>query len=291
MNNSINIEQNKEYNLLLLFSQKMLYENAKNTKYLIILLGLLNFILGITSNTFSDHRDKILIIAFIILIVSKALNKNACKFNTLAATTQELVDRKLFGFEIESRHLDGNSKDELKSKAKDLRDKMPKKYSDNINNSGYDRPRGVKNWYSDIAPNLSIEKAIIKCQGQNIYWDKALIKFYQKLLLILNLIIVIIFLLLYWNKEVKDVVLGVISSYLIFEILIKELFKTNEYINNCNLIDAIIARSSSSNETSLELLKDLQSKIYSRRKSGFNIPTFIHELNTNKLHKKYSRDN
>jgi len=289
--NNINVEQNKEENLLLLFSQKILYEKTKKTKYFIVFLGLVNFLLGIASKTILGHTEYFLIATFIIMLFSQHLKKDSCKFNNLAAATQELVDRKLYGFEIESRDLGGHSKSYIISTAKNLSDKKSRKYSININNSGTDTPNGVKNWYTDIAPNLPLDEAIMKCQGQNIYWDKYLIKYYKNLLKISCVIILIIFLFLYWNNELKDFVLGLISSYSILEIITKELSKANESTTYHIEIDSILSTSNNLGTINLNLLKDLQSKIYLRRDSCFNVPSFLHKLNSGKLHRTYSRDN
>lgn len=289
--NNINIEQNKEENLLLLFSQKMLYEKTKSSKYVVLTLGLLNFLLGIASKTWLGNTEKFLIATFIIMLISQYFKKKSCKFNNLAASTQELVDRKLYGFEISSRHLGGHAKSELISIANNLRDTKKKKYITNINNSGTDKPKGVKNWYTNIDPHMRLHDAIVKCQGENIYWDKNLVKYYRNLLKILSILILLIFLCLYWRKDLQAFVLGLISSYSILQIIIDEFTKSNDYSTYSTEIDTIISTSKNLNTINTDLLKDLQLKIYLRRNSSFNVPSFIHTLKSKNLHASYSRDN
>lgn len=289
--NNINTEQNKEENLLLLFSQKTLYNKAKTTKYFALLLALINFVLGIVSKTTDLYKDQFLISIFLITWASRYLKNLSCKSNDLAASTQELIDRKLYGFKIESRFLENHNASEIISVAKDLKEKYPQKYLVNISNSGTDTPNGVKNWYTKIHSSLPVDEAILKCQKQNIYWDKCLIKYYENILNILCVIIGIVFLILYWNQGVNSFVLGIISSFSIFDILRTELSMTKKFTNHNIEIDSIISASVNLGSINTDFLQNLQSKIFSRRKSCFNVPSFIHKLKSIKLHSNYDRDN
>lgn len=289
--NNINTDQNKEEILLLLFSQKTLYNNARTAKYFVIFLAIFNFMLGIVHKTTLVYKEQLSIFIFIITLISIYLKNNSSKSNDLAASTQELIDRKLYGFKTENRFLENHSSSSLKSIAMDLKEKYPKKYLININNSGTDTPNGVKDWYTKIYPSLSKEEAILKCQRQNIYWDKYLIKYYKKLLNALCFIILIMFLILYWNQGVNSFVLGIISSFSVFDILRTELSMANKFINSNIVIDSIISTSQYLSTINFDLLEDLQSKIFSRRKSSFNLPSFIHKLKITKVHSNYDRDN
>ena len=54
--NNIEKDQNKEENLLLLFSQKTLYNKSKSIKYFVIFLAIVNFLLGIVSKIIDLHK-------------------------------------------------------------------------------------------------------------------------------------------------------------------------------------------------------------------------------------------
>lgn len=289
--NNISIDQNKEENLLLLFSQKTLYNKAKTTKYFALLLAIINFALGIVSKTTDLYKEQFLISIFIIALASKYLKNLSCKSNDLASSTQELIDRKLYGFKIESRFLENHNASELISVAKDLKEKYPQKYLVEISNSGTDKPNGVKNWYTKIYSNLTVDEAILKCQKQNIYWDKYLIKCYKNILNTLCVFIGIIFLILYWNQGLNSFVLGIISSFSIFDLLKNELSMTKKFTTHNLEIDSMISASVNLGSINTDFLENLQSKIFSRRKSCFNVPSFIHKLKSIKLHSNYDRDN
>lgn len=289
--NNISVDQNKEENLLLLFSQKTLYNKAKTTKYFTLLLAIINFLLGIVSKTTDLYKDQFLIFIFIIALSSKYLKNLSCKFNDLASSTQELIDRKLYGFKIESRFLENHTASELISVAKDLKEKYPQKYLVEISNSGTDKPNGVKDWYTKIYSNLTVDESILKCQKQNIYWDKYLIKCYKNILNTLCIFIGIIFLILYWNQGVNSFVLGIISSFSIFDLLKNELSMTKKFTTHNIEIDSMISASVNLESINTDFLENLQSKIFSRRKSYLNVPSLIHKLKSIKLHSNYDRDN
>ncbi len=289
--NNIKNDQNKEQNLLLLYSQKSLYNKSKKIKYYTILLALVCFLLGILSKSIIGCEVYFTIAIFFITAISKYLQNNSYKINNLAAATQELIDRRLFGFEIENRHLDNHTISEILAVAKDLKEKYPEKYLTNINNTGTDSPNGVKDWYTNISSNLQVNDAILKCQKQNIYWDKLLIGFYRKILIFLILFVVIIFLTLYWNQSVCNLIIGVISSFSICEIIIKEFLMATKFKSINTEINYIIDTLDRSNTININDLKELQAKVFARRKSGFNVPSVIHKINRITIHHKYNRDN
>ncbi|ELP5188869.1 hypothetical protein R1Z15_002933, partial [Clostridium perfringens] len=89
MNNISNL-QNKEENLLLLYSQKILYDKSKTIKYFLIILAILNFLLGIISRQLVEYKTIFLILIFSIAFISKYLQNTVNKLNNLASSTQEL---------------------------------------------------------------------------------------------------------------------------------------------------------------------------------------------------------
>lgn len=121
--------------------------------------------------------------------------------------------------------------------------------------------------------------AILKCQKQNIYWDRLLINFYRKILIFLLIVIIISFFILYWNKSVNNLFLGIISSFSILEIIIKEISMSIKFNSINNEINCIIDTLNRTNSVDINILKELQAKIFARRKSEFNVPSFIHKIN------------
>lgn len=290
MNNISNL-QNKEENLLLLYSQKILYDRSKTIKYIVIILATLNFLLGIVSQQLVKYKIIFLIVISFITIISEYLQNTINKSNNLASSTQELFDRKLFNFEIQSRHLLNNELSEIISVAKKLKNKYPQKYIDNITHSGTDDPNGVKDWYTNIPSSLSLNKAILKCQKQNIFWDKALIKLYKNLLILLSLFIVLIIIICYWPKPLSKFITVILSSFSLIDILFKEFTSINKFTKSNMEIATIIKTISECNNTDIDTLKNLQSKIFVRRSSGLNVPSILHKINRKKLHETYKQEN
>lgn len=68
-----------------------------------------------------------------------------------------------------------------------------------MRNTGYDKPRGVRNWY-DIPKSLDGTKAQFECQKSNENWDKKLNKSRLLKLYVIIFLVVIVFFILYILK-------------------------------------------------------------------------------------------
>lgn len=290
--NRINELQNEEENLLLLFSQKILYDDAKKFKFITFIINILIFIIGIASKQFTGDDTPIVIVSGILFFIGLLTNQQSTNSNGLAAATQAFVDRKIYEFDIQERHLNGYSKDEVLSKARDLKEKYPEKYQININNTGESTQRGVRDWYICIESNLPKNDAIMKCQKQVTYWDKPIIIAYRNLLIVVlisSFILLSIF--VYWSEDFSEVIISILTCIPILYHICKELIDTFKYISQCKEIEAAEAVLDTQGSNSLDVLKNLQSKINNRRSSEFNVPSFIYRRLSYKLHKKYKRDN
>lgn len=286
--NDINIKQNEENIKLLLFSQKFIYEEVKNLKYITWGLAIISLLSGIFLNEYLIIK---VIVGGGVFFISLFLDNWIKKKGELAAATQEVADRTLYGFSIESSDLNGIKEEQIYEEAKNRKDLDERKYMLIINNSGTDTPPGVKDWYDDINDNIPKLEAILKCQKQNIYWDKSLIGIYRKFLYVCIFVLIIIGIALSWNRAIKDIVSTLITGLPILKIIIYEVFNSHKYINYSKEVDASISSIKDGDSINIKQLKNLQIKIYERRKSGFNVPDYFHHKYTKLLHKKYKNSN
>lgn len=289
--NNINEIQNNEETLMLLFSQKILYDDAKKFKFITFIINTVIFIIGIISKQFNGYDDFVVITSGLLFLIGLLTNKKASESNGLAAATQAFIDRKIYEFDIQERHLNGYSKDEILSKARDLKDKYPEKYQTNINNTGEAIQRGVRDWYICIDSNLPKNDAIIKCQKQVTYWDKRIIIAYRNFLIGVLISFILLLMFIYWCEDFSEVIISILTCIPILSQIGKELFDTFKYIYQSREIEVVEAVLDTESSNSLEVLKNLQSKIDNRRSSEFNVPSFIYKRLSHKLHKKYKRDN
>jgi hypothetical protein len=155
-NNEINQRQNSEEILLYLFGQRKLYSLSKNALHIMFFVNLIFYVLGLSNTIQSNNYFKAIYviwgITFCILYI-----RESDKINT-AATMQELIDRKLYGFDIYAPFLKATS---LHQTALELKSKFSKEFTEQTSRNG--QQKGVMDWYSDVS-GVSIEKAIILCQ-------------------------------------------------------------------------------------------------------------------------------
>lgn len=289
--NRINELQNDEESLMLLFSQKILYDEAKKFKFITFIINITIFVIGIASKQFTGYDTPVVISSGFLFLIGLLTNKKSKKANGLAAATQEFIDRKIYGFEIKDRHLNGYSKNEILSKARDIKEKYPFKYEVNIKNTGECKPRGVRDWYICIDSNLSKNDAIVKCQKQVTYWDKAIITAYKNILIVVFASCILLSIFIYWSEDFSEIIISILTCIPILTQIGKELSDTFKYIANSKEIEAVENVVDTESSNSLEVIKDLQEKINKRRSSEFNVPSFIYKKLSYKLHKRYKRDN
>ena len=104
---------------------------------------------------------------------------------------QELIDRKLYGFDTYAPFLKVTS---LHKIALELKTKFPKEFIEQTSRNG--QQKGVKDWYSDVS-GVSIEKAIILCQIENSDWETQLRMKYQKLNILLLVILLSVYVVIF----------------------------------------------------------------------------------------------
>lgn len=292
--NNINDRQNEEEILTLLFSQKVLYEEVKKYKLNNFFISIAVFIVGIITSKVTEKEYLFIassLLGFVLLILSVYINKKMKDSNILAASTQELIDRKIYGFDTGKRHLSGKSVEEIISKSRDIAEVYPEEYIININHTGNQTPNGVKNWYENITNDLEENRAILKCQSQNVYWDKALVSKYKSLILKGVSIFIVLCAIIYINKPLKELILLVIGTFPITRQILGEVVNIYKNIKYSEKVENISNVLNSSYDISIDQLKDLQSEIYMRRCSSLNVPTDVYNKLNNDLHYKYKRDN
>ena len=286
--NDISTRQNDEKIKLLFFSQKFIYRNLKTLKYIMWVLAIISLLSGIF---LKQHLEVKVIIGAGIFIFTWLLDSYINKRINLAATTQELADRSLYGFSKDIGNFNGLAVEKISEEAKKIRDKDLEIYKVIINNKGTDTPPGVKDWYDDINISIPRFEAILKCQKQNVYWDKKLIEMYRIFLCICIAIVILLGVIMFWNRDMKNFIFTAITGLPILKIIILEIYNSNKYINYSKEIDGRISSIKAGDSINTVQLQELQAKIYERRRSGFTVPDYFHHKYTKVIHKKFRNSN
>lgn len=281
--NKISEMQNTEEVREALFSQKMLYHEM----YIYRIIAFVILIVGTISSKVLENNNIaeiiIVVINFIFALTFALINNlssDKCKY---AAIIQEYIDMTLYKFEILDNEIDGIQLEEIKEKIYETIKRHKKEYKNQINTNGDSPEHGVADWYTNISNDLEIEEAIIKCQKQNTWWDKEQDRIYAIFKIVFTIVFIVSLVFLF-----KVMWQTVVITFISIAIELSSLYR--KYKNYANLsieiktLEDIYVKSKDT-----EILKEIQRKIFERRKTGYKVPDFLHNLKSVELHEKYKR--
>lgn len=274
--NDINIKQNTEEILLYLFAQRKLYSLSKRALHIMLFVNLIFYVLGLINTIQSNNYFKAIYViwgvTFCILYI-----REGERINT-AATMQELIDRKLYGFDTYAPFL---KETKLYQTALELKSKFPQEFIEQTSRNG--QQDGVKDWYSDVS-RVSTEKAIILCQIENSKWETQLRKKFQKLNVLFFVFLFFVYIIVFWNKSIETLI---IKLYPILTIVLDRLayiYKNFKYIKTSEDINDYLYHlyeniDEFTKEDIINKAKEIQTCIYERRKSFAPIPNIFYHRN------------
>ncbi len=275
-NNEINQRQNSEEILLYLFGQRKLYSLSKNALHIMFFANLIFYVLGLSNTIQSNNYFKAIYviwgITFCILYI-----RESDRINT-AATMQELIDRKLYGFDIYAPFLKATS---LHQTALELKSKFSKEFIEQTSRNG--QQKGVMDWYSDVS-GVSIEKAIILCQIENGEWETQLRIKFQKLNILLLAILLSVYIIIFWNNSVETLIIKLYPILAIVCERISYIYANHRNIKGSKDINDSLYHlyediEKFTKEDIINRAKEIQHCIYERRKNYAPIPNILYYMN------------
>lgn len=264
MSNEINARQNTEHALCYLAAQRQLYNEAKTFAFYecIFLFISSSFIPICQYFNINIVLENIILISIAItvinLIISDNLQDNQLKLKSTAATLQQFFDIYVYNMEWDTK---------LFGKRINLNDIIAKKSKRILSNPK--EKNKLLNWYTNIDAKIPLNEGILMCQKQNCVWDINLRNRFIKFCLIIGIIFIII-ITLFINKDISLIILIPIIKYLYT--LRKQLKKNIKDIIEINTLIH------STSPKTMDILQEIQSKIYSYRKSAFCIPNKFYKL-------------
>lgn len=281
--NKINEVQNSKEIKEAIFSQKMLYREMYRYRIIAFVILIVGIILAKILENNNINEVTVVAINLIFAITFGLFNKlssDKCKY---AATIQEFVDITLYKFEIIDNQIDGIKMEEIKEKIYETIKKYKKEYKKQINSTGDSPEHGVADWYTNISDNLKMSDAIIKCQKQNTWWDKEQDKIYKRFKIVFTTLLILLVVILFidmWQVIVITVFSIAIEIYSLYD-----KYKTYAKLSiEIKALEDIYLKSKDE-----KILKEIQSKIFQRRKTGYKVPDFLHNFKSVDLHEKYKK--
>lgn len=282
---NIYIRQNEERILLLQFLSKKTYNQASSINLFLWGLSVLSaLILPSLEGFFQKHLgNNSLGIPLLVVLCTYLLEQKVEGLIKLGADTKELIDRILFGFESTTT-LENFTKDEIIEWALKAREKNKKDYEITIRNTGEDRPKGAKNWYSESKVKKPVYE-ILHCQKENRWYDNSISTTYTYVSLSILAIVSVALIIIFKDFTLLSI-LYTISSY--SSLILKLYSDVKKYKEAKKIGEATetLINSAETNETLTEQnLKEIQKNIYKRRKINYVPLDFIHTIKSIKLHK------
>ena len=281
--NKINEVQNSKEIKEAIFSQKMLYREMYRYRIISFVILIVGIILVKILENNNINEIVVVVIDLIFAIIFGLINKlsiNKCKY---AATIQEFVDITLYEFEIIDNQIDGIELEDIKEKMYETIKRHKKEYKKQINSTGDSPEHGVADWYTNISDDLEMHDAIIKCQKQNTWWDKEQDKIYFIFKIVFTTLLILTLVVLFRNMWQIIVITAVSIAVEVYGLCKKYKDYVRLSIEIKTLEDIYLK---SKNE---KILKEIQSKIFERRKTGYKVPDFLHNFKSVDLHEKYKR--
>lgn len=272
--NSISDRQNELDLLQTQFCARHLYDVATVLNY--ITWGLCiasSMVLPLISNTIGAYS---IIIIAIISVANLAVGFKSERFVKLGAAYKMRFDYKLYQFE-ECNDYQGITLKKLKQIAVKIIQRYPKSYEEAIMHNGTDKPKGVKDWYVGISKELSQEEAIKKCQEQNGFFDKEIMKIAWWVFIGIIGVSIILIGIFCREKTVESIALFVLSCSALIILIIKEIYRFVQAYSTYYFMDRV-------NEESDIPAKIRQKVIDDRRKLNLITPNIIYHFKTYKLH-------
>lgn len=219
--NTISDRQNKKDLLNLQFCARYLYDTAtvlNNISWICciiitIIIPLLSDTLGITKYLIAA------VINTLILVVDLAANR----YIKTGAAYKMRFDYVLFRFSNREKY-QGYKMDELRGKAAGIIRRHHKKHIQEITHNGTTEPKGVKDWYVSIPSNINHEEAVKRCQEQNGFFDKTIMKYSWWVFVSFILIGIGIFVAVNHNKDLLTSSLIFLSGFALIKKIITETY-------------------------------------------------------------------
>ena len=244
------------------------------------MLSYILIFVSVALSIFSNIQEKFVTWVFLlqvaITIIIFFLQNIIHKFTDIGASCRHLFDYKLFGFNPTTKY--GNyTEDEIYELAVGEKHKNKKKYDIAISHKGTDKERGVKFWYK-LDSSWPINKAIMECQKQNVFWDKKLTAVVCGAILIVNIVTISLLVIINLNSTLLEIIINIFGPmFLLVEkdaLFVQKcfaLYKLHAKMNTCFNADE------STPEARQELIEE-------RRRLDFIVPNFLHHLFSDTLH-------
>lgn len=272
--NNISDRQNEIELLRIQFCARHLYDVASIlNKFAWICCLFTTIVLPFFSGAIGDLKY---VIVAIINVVALVIGFLSSRFVKLGAAYKMCFDYKLFQFK-ERETYNGFSAGYLRQVVAKIIKRYHKRYNEAVSHNGTDKPNGVKDWYVEISKDMRKEEAIKKCQEQNGFFDKEIMKIAWWVFVGLVSIFIIVFVILNQANSVGATSICVFSSSALVIMIITEIYRYVKVYSTYYFIDSVKDEPNISSLTRQKIIDE-------RRNLNLITPKIIYKIKSFNLH-------
>lgn len=284
-------KQNIDKFLEIQYSAGVLYRMAEILSLCAWILAIAEVVIAFIEPILLISTDIVTIINAIIILAVTLLQCGVEWCAKYGAGLKMYFDCHMFDWQRDKYH--GLTEKMLKSAVEEILHLFKKDSAIRMQNTGEEKPRGVKNWYESVTDTDSKMEAIRKCQDENMWWTKEIAKKQKQFFGILCGVAIVVFVIVFWDKSLGEIVLKILMGISLcinlgFEIARAK--KQEKIFVEYNYQKERIS-SLSMEEIKLSDLESMQVLIDKRRKIPILTISKIHDLYSNRFHAKYEKIN
>lgn len=268
---SIFEKQNKPEILEMQSAAKLYYSSTPFYDNLIYIVGIVTCLLSALLPE-NWYFNTMLIVLNIILIFSDYI---IARERNKAAKIREYIDAYLYDLKCDI------DEEEVRELTLAQKKKHPKLIELYCKNTGNDKPRGVRNWYSNYSDKDKWAE-IVSCQKENLFFDK---KIRDKFFIRIIISDIVVFMIVVIISLKTNILRALLQSLEAICKSVQKTYKVYELKNFYNEVESYIA--GCKNKYKEHDIIKIQKKINERRKMNIDIPNSIHKKFSNELHDDY----
>lgn len=285
--NNISDRQNDIRLLRLQYCARHFYNSATMLNILtwifcIIITVVLN--LSVVKNALGNNK---VIITGVLNLLGIAFDFFLFRFVQLGAAYKMWFDYLLFGFPRKDNY-QGVTTNQLNRIMATITRRYKRRYIIEITHNGISKPHGVRDWYYDISDKIDKNKAIVKCQEQNGFFDKSImiVSWWTFVSIVICAIVIVI--VVKRDIMLRQTIYLAYTCLALFVKIIKEIYLYVKAYATYYLGDSLDIETHNESD---DIIMVRQHNIDYRRRLNLITPNIIYRIKSLSLHSQVKAEN
>ena len=250
--------------------------------FCIIITVVLN--LSVVKNALGNNK---VIITGVLNLLGIAFDFFLFRFVQLGAAYKMWFDYLLFGFPRKDNY-QGVTTNQLNRIMATITRRYKRRYIIEITHNGISKPHGVRDWYYDISDKIDKNKAIVKCQEQNGFFDKSImiVSWWTFVSIVICAIVIVI--VVKRDIMLRQTIYLAYTCLALFVKIIKEIYLYVKAYATYYLGDSLDIETHNESD---DIIMVRQHNIDYRRRLNLITPNIIYRIKSLSLHSQVKAEN